>query len=349
MDARVEESRPRPSRSPLVWAAAVAVLLLLFGGGVIALNLTVFSASGFVTTYLQTLSAGDVSGAFDMPGVDLPKAIEQSSTDAALLDPSALASIRNIHTVSDLDKGDGTHRVTVSYLLQGADRESKEAETEFVVRSTGPSFAVFNGWRFELSPIASVTLQVQQANTVTVGTHALSAADLGAKSDAFSAQRSFPVLVPALIVARHDSHYLHSDTVVVAVDTPGGTASAPVVVKPNDVFQQAVQSRVNEYLDSCAAEKALFPTGCPFGDSVSDRIVGDPSWTIVGYPPVQLSADSGSWTASAPDGSGAAHLHVDVKSIFDGTVSTLEKDVPFGLSYSVVLAPDDTITFVPRS
>jgi hypothetical protein len=349
MDARAEESRPRLSRSPLVWAAAVAVLVLLFGGGVVALNLTVFSASGFVTTYLQTLGSGDVSGAFDVPGVDLPKAITKGSADAALLDPAALASIHDIHIVSDLDKGDGTHRVTASYVLQGAERETKAAQTEFVVKSTGPTFAVFNGWRFAISPVATVTLQVQHTTNATVNARELRASVLGAASGAFSAQRSFPVLVPALLVARHDSHYLRSETASVAATTPGADAAVTVTAEPNEVFQHAVQSRVDDYLDSCATQKALFPSGCPFGESVSDRIVGDPAWTITGHPAVVVSAGASGWSAVSPDAAGAAHLRVDVKSIFDGTVSTLEKDVPFGVSYAVALGPDEAITFTQQS
>jgi hypothetical protein len=41
-----------------------------------------------------------------------------------------------------------------------------------------------------------------------------------------------------------------------------------------------------------------------------------------------------------PRVSGTAHLRVDVKSIFDGSVSPFDEDVAFSVSYAITLSPD---------
>ena len=73
-------------------------------------------------------------------------------------------------------------------------------------------------------------------------------------------------------------------------------------------------------LDRCATQDVLFPTGCPFGQSVENRVVSTPKWSIVEYPTVQVEPgdDFDSWVV--PSASGTAHLVVDVQSLFDGSI-----------------------------
>jgi hypothetical protein len=50
---------------------------------------------------------------------------------------------------------------------------------------------------------------------------------------------------------------------------------------------------------------------------------------------------TGEWTMPQTDA--AAHLIVEVKSLFDGTVSTFDEDVPFSVSYLITFLPDDQL------
>jgi hypothetical protein len=96
-----------------------------------------------------------------------------------------------------------------------------------------------------------------------------------------------------------------------------------------------------------ARRRRSFPVGCPFSHAVTDRIQGDPSWSIVKYPQIQLVAGPASWLLS--ENVGTAHIDVQVKSLFDGSVSALSQDVPFSLNYAVNLDEDQQITFAPRT
>ncbi|CAD6009661.1 hypothetical protein [Agreia sp. COWG] len=347
MDRRVGRRGFSASQILLAWCAAVLLLIGVFGAGVVVLNSSVFSASGFVTTYLQTLGSKDVNGALSMPGVELPDGLTPDSIGAALLRRETLSTISNIEIDKDTDVGNGIHQVAVRYTLGGADRESERSRSDFVVEHTGTSYGVFGQWRFKESPVATMSLAVTNATSVTVGTRMLEASDLGAADGAFGAGARFTVLVPALVVMKHESHYLSSKTEAVTLASPGTTESGVVKAEPNALFTKAVSEQMTSFLDDCASQKSLFPVGCPFSKPVSDRIVDEPSWSIVKYPQVQIVAGPASWLV-APN-LGTAHVEVQVKSLFDGTVSATSEDVPFSLNYAITLDADEQITFAART
>lgn len=341
-----DDHQASPIRIASLWAVAVVGVLALFAGTIVVLNLTIFSASGFATTYLQTLGARDVAGALSMPGVTLPAGLSADDRSLALLDPAALSDIHDIHTVSDVDLGNGAHEVTMSYTMRGASRETLVGQTTFLIHSTGRSFGFFSDWSFTQSPLATLTVQVQNASSATVGSKTLSPEQLGITAEDFAARASYVVMVPGLYVVQHRSFLLESETAPIAVTTPGKQGVAIVSVHANALFQAEVTDQVTEFLDACVQQQTLFPVGCPFQKPVSDRIVGQPQWSMVQYPNVAITADASSWViAESP---GVAHVKVDVKSLFDGTVSTVDEDVPFRLKYTLKINPDNSVTFLPR-
>ena len=90
------------------WLVLVGMLLLAFLGVVTTLNVTVYSASGFVSSYLHAVARQDVDEARRMPGVT----VSAGGTDE-LLAPGTLASLTDIHLVRDAD--DGSPTITAQY------------------------------------------------------------------------------------------------------------------------------------------------------------------------------------------------------------------------------------------
>ena len=84
----------------------------------------------------------------------------------------------------------------------------------------------------------------------------------------------------------------------------------------------------------------LLPTGCPFGKEVANRIESEPIWEMSEYPPVTLqpAMDPGTWLMPPTDA--AARLQVDIRSLFDGTVTRFDEDVPFTVSYLITFQAD---------
>ncbi len=124
---------------------------------------------------------------------------------------------------------------------------------------------------------------------------------------------------------------------------PGAAVIAAVDLQPTKAFFSQVQRELNDYLDDCATQEVLLPTGCPFGEEIANRIVSTPAWSISRYPKVSLQPGSepGSWLMPTTDA--AAHLVVDIRSLFDGSISTFDEDVPFTSSYVVTFLPDDEL------
>jgi len=304
------------------WIVLAALLVAAFAGTVLTLNLTLYSASGFVGSYLNALARHDAAGALSLPGVDAP-----SGTPRTLLVSQALGDLEKIELVSDVDQGSGRHSVTYSYLAAG-----KEGSTTFSVRHTGPRLGLFSGWTFETSPVAPLTITPLHDDEFLVGD--LTVVSAGGPS----VPTTYSVLSPGGYVLGHTSRYFTAAKVTALV-TEANAVAAEVDIQANAAFATEVQKQLDDYLDECVTQKVLLPTGCPIGKQISDRIQDEPTWSMVTYPVVTITpgAEPGTW--AVPSTAGTAHLKVTVKSIFDGTVTTFDQDVPFTVKYLITFPP----------
>ncbi|AYF97778.1 hypothetical protein [Protaetiibacter intestinalis] len=310
-------------RIALAWAGAVLVVGGAIAGGVAVANATVFSAASFAEDYLRALAAGRVDEVLALPGVD------DEGLDDALLDPAALGTFR-FEVRGDTERG-GVHAVRVAF---GATHLDHEAVLR--VERTGSRFLLFPAWGFASSPVTELELGTTGDERLTVGEVPLTID--GGEPVAFAA------LTPGIYRVGHDSAFLHADpTTVVATGT---AQSLTVDVEPNDAFVAAVQEAMEADLDACAAQTVLFPTGCPFGWSIEDRVASEPLWTIAEMPDAEIAASDEIGLWAVPPVHGVAHLSVEVQSIFDGTISTLEEDVPFDANYLIAF-DDDRVALIP--
>jgi hypothetical protein len=312
-----------PPRILARWLALVGLLLLAFLGTVTTLNLTLYSASGFVSSYLDALARHDVDGALRMPGVTA----SATGTDE-LLAPAALASLRNIRLIRDTDDGGARHTVLYGYTIGGSTGTSS-----FTVERSGQSLGVFSAWRFIDSPQSLLSVTVENGNGVVANGVTLPRVTAGRP-------HSYRVLTPSRVLLTHASTYLTAATVAARVDEPASVTEATVDIQANRSFVREVQKELDRFLAACTTQKVLLPTGCPMGKPITDRIQDAPTWSIVNYPVVTIVPGSavGSW--QVPETGALAHLTVKVKSIFDGSVSTFDDDVPFTVRYLISFGSD---------
>ncbi len=316
---------PRTLARPVV---LLGLLLFAFLGTVTTLNLTVYSAAGFVASYLDAVARGDVDGAVRMPGVTTGA----RGTDE-LLAPAALASLTNIRLVRDTDDGNGRHTVLYGYTVGGS-----AGTSAFVVERSGVRLGVFSAWRFVDSPLS--LLRVTVRNGAPGGADGIAANGVTLPDTTPNGPHSYRVLTPNRVVLSHASRYLTGAKVAALVGRPASVAEATVDIQPNRAFEREVQTELDRFLAACTTQKVLLPTGCPMGTQITDRIQDAPVWSIVRYPVVAIvpGADPGSW--QVPETGGLAHLTVTVKSIFDGSLSTIDEDVPFTVRYLITFAPN---------
>lgn len=315
------------------WVVLGGLIVAAFAGTVIALNVTLYSASGFAGSYLAALSRHDVSEAVKLAG-PVPGWTELGGEKLSreLLDPRALGELSDIRLVGDIAQADGVHRVSYRYSLTGTGisgaTSSTTGATTFTVERSGTRMGLFSAWRFATSPIDALTITPQHDAAFTVNGLYLSSTGPGVP-------RSFLVLTPGNYLLGHDSDYFTAKPVPVPITKTGVAAQAAVDVQANSFFTKQVQKGLDDELKKCATQAVLLPTGCPFGKQIGDRIEGTPAWSITRNPVVRITPAGTPGTWEVPQAEGTAHLTVRVRSIFDGTVSTFDEDVPFTVSYLI--------------
>jgi hypothetical protein len=314
-------------RTVIPWVAAFAIFALATVGGVALANATVFSAGSFVRIYLDAIARGDAESALQLPGVD------DTEASTSLLHPDALTGLDRLQQTSDVDLGGGVHRVAYSWVSPGGSGTS-----EFLVERVGTRFGLFPEWGFAVSPTSTISLTVSHDSAFFV--NALQADTEQDSDDSVE----YALFVPGEYAFGHESSFLTAAPQLVVAVTPGSQLAATIDVEANDVFVEQVQEEVDEHLDECATQDVLFPTGCPFGQAIENRVVSTPVWSIVDYPEVQVEAGAEFDTWTVPPASGIAHLVVDVQSLFDGSVSTFDEDVPFEVDYLITFTGPSAIT-----
>jgi len=298
-------------RSAISWLVVFAILIGGFVASIAALNADLYSAHGFVRTYLDALARKDSAAALAIDGVAV-EGTDDLLTDDSLSDLTALTLVR------DTQNADGTHTVVYDYAIGG-----EAGRSEFHVQHSGSRFGVFNDWSFVASPISTIAVSVANDNRFDVN---------GTELDEAGA---YLVFTPGLYVVGHTSTFLEAEPAPVAMIEPGTIVDAAITVQANDAFISTVQDEVDGYLQDCAAQKVLQPTGCPFGRPITNQVDGEPIWSITTYPLIEIEPgdETGEWRVD--DAIGTANLDVAVRSLFDGTVEQRNDAVPFEVSYRI--------------
>ncbi|MBH0022796.1 hypothetical protein [Salinibacterium sp. SWN248] len=343
-------------RELVTWSIVFGLIVVAFITTVLIVNATLFSASGFVRSYLGALARHDMASALQIADIELAEDHGASSDDGSgatpidttgagsmllagshdLLRPSALSTIEDVALVSREINDDGSETVTFVFELDG-----ETSHTTFTVERDGTRFGVFADWKFVTAPLTIVRLTVSNTQEFTAnGSEFVTPAQ--------DTPAPYVVLAPSSFELSHSSTFLTAEPIVVAATDPGGTIRARLDAVANQTMISQVQREVNDYLDECATQVVLLPTGCPFGQPMANRIVTTPEWSLASYPEVSLvpGAETGSWLM--PETDAAAHLKVDVRSIFDGSVSSFDEDVDFTASYLVTFLPDDQLLITPQ-
>lgn len=348
-------TRPSParrrSRRLALDLAALSVVGLLLVGAIGAATVTVYrdlySPGAFVTRYLSLLSEGRVPEALALPGVpiassDLTDAGLPGDASEALLRRAALAPLSDIRVVGE-QASDGVELVTVSY------QAGPHAGTStFRVERAG-WVGLAPTWRFAQSPLAVIDLTLRGATAFSVNGFAVDTRQVspdGTKADPL-APVALLVFSPGLYSISVDTPVSSSPGVAVLSDTPQAEVPVDIQTQPTSTFVDVVQERVESFLTACTTQQVLQPTGCPFGLQVRNRILEPPVWSMVTPPKIALRPDGAGWSIVPADA--AAHVVVDIKSIFDGTVTHVDEDVPFRVGGTITMLPDGTASIQVQS
>ncbi|MBS1698285.1 MAG: hypothetical protein JST25_07770 [Actinobacteria bacterium] len=341
-DVRSRRARRARRRAPLwsdltLLAVVGVVLVAALAAGGLTVYREFYSPSAFVTRYLTLLSEGRAADALQLPGValshsDLDDEAFRSASDA-LLRRTALSSLTDITVTGERPQGAAT-AVTVKYKAGG-----HAGTSTFLVARSG-WVGVAPSWEFAQSPLAVISLRLGGSDRFTVNGFDLDRRQVAAQGAESSAQDPVPMLVfsPGLYSVSVKTSTAATNGVGVLADKPLADVPLDVQAAPTAEFVKVVQQRVNEFLDRCTTQTVLQPTGCPFGLTVPNRVMDGPVWTMATSPDITLEPDDDGW--KIPPTPATAHVKLDVMSLYDGSVSHVDEDVPFQVSGSIRFLPD---------
>jgi len=342
-EPRSTRRRRRRLGADLTALALVGVLLIAaLGAGGLSLYKEFYGASAFVTRYLELLSTGKAADALRLPGVALDSTVLagagiDSAASDALLRSTALAPLSDVEVVSE-ETVDGVTAVTVDYLAG-----THPGTSTFEVEPDGWA-GVIPEWRFHSSPLAAVSLSVLGADAFAVNGFEIARNQVSPAGAEASPDDPLPLLVftPGLYSVTVDTAIAASPGVSLLADSPLSQTPVTLQAQPTDEFVEVVQERVDEFLAECTTQQVLQPTACPFGLEVQNRIVDAPVWTISQNPVVTVAPDGGQWMIPPTDA--AAHIEVDIRSLFDGSVEHVSEDVPFQVNGTIRILADGSVS-----
>lgn len=344
-DARPPRGRRRSLALDLSLLAIVGVLLLAaVAAAVGAVGQQFYSPAAFVQRYLSMLSTGRAAEALAVPGVavdsaELEAAGLPASASDALLRTAALAPLEKARVVSEEVRGDTT-LVTVEYEARGHD-----GTTTFEVAREG-TIGLAPTWRFATSPLAVMDLEVRGSMQFSVNGFELDKRQVSTDGLDADPLDPVPLLVfsPGLYAVSVDTAISATPGVAVLSDSPFQLVPVEVQAEATDEFIAVVQEKVEEFLTECATQEVLQPTACPFGYVVQDRIDSLPEWSIAQQPEVEVEPDGAGW--KIVPARAVAHIEVDVRSLFDGSVTPVSEDVPFLVGGQIDVQPDGTASIL---
>lgn len=336
------KTRKNPSqRLPLQLLLIVALMLLGLGAIIVGSIFTyqkLYSPGAFVSNYARMLSDGHTAEALQLPGVSVSSQRNSTpfpaSISDALLRSSATASLSDIEVVSQQQQPNGTYLVKISYLADGV-----AGESVFSVVQQG-WIGVVPNWSFARSPLAMLDLTVEGSLLFDVNGFELDARQLVSDPDSYVPGKKLAMLVfaPGAYNVSVDTNISSAPNQKLLAQEPGAAISTNLSATPTDQFKEQVKESLDSFLNDCAAQEVLQPSGCPFGYHIRNRVETPPQWTITEFPQLELNSAGGFWHIKSADAQ--ARLQLQIRMIEDGSLVDVDEQVPFTVSGRVVLGPD---------
>lgn len=283
---------------------------------VLALNNTVFSPANVVTGYLNSLEEGDVGEAMARAGLDEPPSVL----------PDLSQGVEGAVVTQTLAVDDTTVAVTASYLLGGI-----PSETVFTLSRLPRTWGLFDRFEFGEFPLGKLRATISGAEAVTINGVTLPEADTA---------RGVDVLYPGRYTLSWSSGWVEADTINVAVEN-STTQTVELTAMPSGALIEQAEQAVEAFLDTCTSQAVLQPAGCPFGVSITDRVVGDVVWEVNREAAVILTIADDEETILVDALGGEVTLSVSLQSLFDGAIRDYVEVQTIDVTGRIVGLPDN--------
>lgn len=325
----MSEGSKSPARTrlstPVLTSLWAGLAVLVIAAAIITIsqvNARVFSAERYVEDYVSALAAGDGATALGM--------LEQQevSNQAVLLDGEALSS--SMERLGDIDVGtakkvDDGYAVPLSFTV---DKTAQEAHIE--VAHAGTSWLFFDRWVIS-EPLSQIQVTSDQpSSTLLVN---------GVPAPLQEGSAALTTFVPAAVNVTDDGKYLAASAKTAVVDSGNARVALELTPQPTEELTDMVNADLKKFLDECAAQKVLQPSGCPLAHRTTERVDSSTiDWSISQYPQAKIERSGESW--SVPTMGFVATLKYTGVDLMTGQSREHEVDVESQIAADIKVAPN---------
>lgn len=306
--------------TPLSKIVTTWLLLLMLALAASIVTIAIVNTKSFgpektVANYMAALKDGNGAKAMGLLNAKVPGA------NAAALDGESLAqsqkALKNLSIADAVAVPDGKESVAVSYTV---------GETAFSSQFTlekGPKHWIFfDSWEMVPTTLPVIDVSVVNANQASIN---------GANANMPDGKNSFAVFYPGNYEFEYRSDLFAAPPVTRTVEGPGQSVPAVALATgPTSDLLSQVDGTIRKYLDACAKQAVLLPTGCPMSAETSNRVLSPVAWTIAEYPAITISPYGGTWIMAPL--SVKAQVSYKEQDLFTGLVSEFKKANTFDFS-----------------
>ncbi|MHA7304504.1 hypothetical protein ACX80E_04540 [Arthrobacter sp. TMN-49] len=264
-------------------AAWLLLLMLAIAASIVTISIVnnrEFGPEKTVANYLAALKDGDGAKALGLLHAKVP------SADASALDGEALANsqaaLKNVSIGEAVSAPDNHKTVTLNYTLGNA-----PFKTDFTLTQGPKHWLFFDSWTMAPTTLPTIDASVVNANQASIN---------GAAANMPEGKNSFAVFYPGSYELEYKSELFAAAPVTRAVS--GADQSIPAVglsTGPTSDLLAQVDGTIHKYLDTCAKQAVLMPTGCPMNAATNNRVVSAVKWSVLEYPAITISPYGGQW------------------------------------------------------
>ncbi|MHA7270171.1 hypothetical protein [Arthrobacter sp. HLT1-20] len=319
----------------LIKIAAAWLLLLMLAIAASIVTISIVNSREFgpektVANYLEALRDGDGAKALGLLQAKVPRA------DAAALDGEALAksqaSLKNVSIGEPAPGPDNSKIVTVNYTMGNS-----PFKTDFTLTQGPKHWLFFDSWTMLPGTLPIIDVSVVNANQASIN---------GAAANMPDGNNSFAVFYPGSYELEYRSPLFAAAPVTRQVSGPGQAIPAVgLSTGPTTDLLAQVDGTIRKYLDACAKQAVLMPTGCPMTAATNNRVVSEVKWSILQYPAITISPYGGQWIMAPL--SVKAQVEYAEQDLFTGLVAPVKIADDFSFAARLSIS-GTTVTVTPQ-
>lgn len=336
--AQIQAPPPEPGTvdgvkngTQLIKIAAAWLLVLMLALAVSIVTISVVNDRDFgpektVSTYLKALKDGDGAKALGLLQAKVPGA------NAAALDGEALAKsqegLDDVTIAEAVPAANKQKRVTVSFSV------NKQAySTDFLLVPGPKHWLFFDSWTMAPSTLPVLNVSVVNANQASIN---------GTEANMPDGKNSFAVFYPGRYELEYRSPLFSAPPVVRTVNSATESAAhVSLTTGPTSDLLSQVDGTIRKYLDACAKQAVLMPTGCPMSSATDNRVVSPVEWTIEEYPAISITPYGGQWIMAPLKVK--AQVAYQEQNLFTGLVAPAKVPANFGFTAKLTITGNNVV------